>query len=380
MIYADHAATSPMTPAALQAYLRGTERLWANPSSLYGPARQAKAALEGARGELARCLGASPREILFTSGGSEADNQALRTGAYLGAKAGKRHLLSTKIEHPAVLRTLEALGQEGFDVTLLEPDGLGRVDPAAVEAALRPDTALVSVMLANNEVGTLEPLAEIGKLCRSRGVLLHTDAVQAVGQIPVDAPALGVDLLSLSAHKFGGPKGIGALYCRRGLQALPLIRGGGQERGKRAGTEDLPGILAMAAALTEAVSRMAENRDRLQNLRDRLIRGLLALPGVRLNGDPVNRLPGNVHVSFRDIEGETLLLLLDEAGICASAGSACSSGSLEPSHVLRAMGVPSDYLGGSLRLTLGPENTETEIGTILSEVQKALTRLRVSRT
>ena len=380
MIYADHAATSPMTPAALQAYLRGTERLWANPSSLYGPARQAKAALEGARGELARCLGASPREILFTSGGSEADNQALRTGAYLGAKAGKRHLLSTKIEHPAVLRALEALEQEGFDVTLLDPDGLGRVDPAAVEAALRPDTALVSVMLANNEVGTLEPLAEIGKLCRSRGVLLHTDAVQAVGQIPVDAPALGVDLLSLSAHKFGGPKGIGALYCRRGLQALPLIRGGGQERGKRAGTEDLPGILAMAAALTEAVSRMAENRDRLQNLRDRLIRGLLALPGVRLNGDPVNRLPGNVHVSFRDIEGETLLLLLDEAGICASAGSACSSGSLEPSHVLRAMGVPSDYLGGSLRLTLGPENTETEIGTILSEVQKALTRLRVSRT
>ena len=380
MIYADHAATSPMTPAALQAYLRGTERLWANPSSLYGPARQAKAALEGARGELARCLGASPREILFTSGGSEADNQALRTGAYLGAKAGKRHLLSTKIEHPAVLRTLEALEQEGFDVTLLDPDGLGRVDPAAVEAALRPDTALVSVMLANNEVGTLEPLAEIGKLCRSRGVLLHTDAVQAVGQIPVDAPALGADLLSLSAHKFGGPKGIGALYCRRGLQALPLIRGGGQERGKRAGTEDLPGILAMAAALTEAVSRMAENRDRLQNLRDRLIRGLLALPGVRLNGDPVNRLPGNVHVSFRDIEGETLLLLLDEAGICASAGSACSSGSLEPSHVLRAMGVPSDYLGGSLRLTLGPENTETEIDTILSEVQKALTRLSVSRT
>ena len=380
MIYADHAATSPMTPAALQAYLRGAERLWANPSSLYGPARQAKAALEGARGELARCLGASPREILFTSGGSEADNQALRTGAYLGAKAGKRHLLSTKIEHPAVLRTLEALEQEGFDVTLLDPDGLGRVDPAAVEAALQPDTALVSVILANNEVGTLEPLAKIGKLCRSRGVLLHTDAVQAVGQIPVDAPALGVDLLSLSAHKFGGPKGIGALYCRRGLQALPLIRGGGQERGKRAGTEDLPGILAMAAALTEAVSRMVENRDRLQNLRDRLIRGLLALPGVRLNGDPVNRLPGNVHVSFRDIEGETLLLLLDEAGICASAGSACSSGSLEPSHVLRAMGVPSDYLGGSLRLTLGPENTETEIDTILSEVQKALTRLRVSRT
>ena len=376
MIYADHAATSPMSRTALQAYIQGAEQLWANPSSLYAPGQEAKAALEEARGQIARCLGASPREILFTSGGSEADNQALRTGAYLGAKAGKRHLVSTKIEHPAVLRTLDALREEGFEVTLLEVDGLGRVEPGAVEAAIRPDTALVSVMLANNEVGTLEPVAEIGRICRSRGVLLHTDAVQAVGQIPVNVEALQVDLLSLSGHKFGGPKGVGALYCRRGIQAAPLIRGGGQERGKRAGTEDQPGILAMAAALTEAVSCMEKTRAYVTELRDRLTAGLLEIPGCRCNGDPQNRLPGNAHVSFRNVEGEALLVLLDEAGICASVGSACSSGSLEPSHVLRAMGVPEEYSRGSLRLTLGPENTREEVETLIREVKKAVERLQ----
>lgn len=376
MIYADHAATSPMSPAARAAYAKAAETLWANPSSQYGPGREAKSALEGARAETARCLGAGSREILFTSGGSEADNQALLTGARIGERAGKRHLISTKIEHPAVLRTLEALEDRGFFVTLLDVDGLGRVDPGQVEAALRPDTALVSVMLANNEVGTLEPVREIAALCRKQGVLCHTDAVQAVGQIPVDVQALGVDLMSLSGHKFGGPKGVGALYCRRGIQAAPLIRGGGQERGKRAGTEDLPGILAMTAALTEAVSRLEENRAYLTGLRDRLIRGILEIPGARLNGDPVNRLPGNAHFSFSRVEGETLLLLLDRAGICASAGSACSSGSLEPSHVLLAMRVPGDYRGGSLRLTLGPENTEAEVGHIILEVKKAVSRLQ----
>lgn len=376
MIYADHAATSPMRPAALRAYLQGVRELWANPSSLYGPGQRAKAAMEEARGQIARCLGANPREILFTSGGSEADNQALRTGAVLGAKAGKCHIVSTKIEHPAVLRTLEALREEGFRVTLLDVDGLGRVDPHGVEAAIQEDTALVSVMLANNEVGTLEPVREIAALCRKRGILCHTDAVQAVGQIPVNVEELGVDLMSLSGHKFGGPKGIGALYCRRGIQAAPLIRGGGQERGKRAGTEDVPGILAMAAALGEAAARMEESRAGLVTLRDRLTAGLLEIPGARRNGDPANRLPGNVHVSFRGVEGEALLVLLDQAGICASAGSACSSGSLEPSHVLRAMGVPEEYSRGSLRLTLGPENTMEEVECLIHTVEKAVIRLQ----
>ena len=376
MIYADHAATSPMSRTALDAYVRAAETLWANPSSLYEPGQRAKAAMEEARGQIARCLGASPREILFTSGGSEADNQALRTGAVLGAKTGKRHIISTRIEHPAVLWTLEALREEGARVTLLDVDGLGRVDPHGVEAAIQEDTALVSVMLANNEVGTLEPVREIAALCRKRGVLCHTDAVQAVGQIPVNVEDLGVDLLSLSGHKFGGPKGVGALYCRRGIQAAPLIRGGGQERGKRAGTEDVPGILAMAAALGEAAARTEENRAGLTVLRDRLAAGLLEIPGARRNGDPVNRLPGNVHISFRGVEGEALLVLLDQAGICASAGSACSSGSLEPSHVLRAMGVPEEYSRGSLRLTLGPENTMEEVESLIQTVKKAVIRLQ----
>ena len=376
MIYLDHAATTPMSQTALDAYALAAETLWANPSSIHGPGQRAKAALESARAEIARCLGAGPREILFTSGGSEADNQALETGARIGEKTGKKHLISTKIEHPAVLRSLEALEDRGFSVTLLDVDSLGRVDPANLEAALRPDTALVSVMLANNEVGTLEPVREIAALCRKRGVLCHTDAVQAVGQIPVNVEDLGVDLLSLSAHKFRGPKGVGALYCRRGIQAFPLIRGGGQERGKRSGTENSPGILSMAAALKEALSRLEENRTYVAGLRDRLLAGLLEIPGSRLNGDPQNRLPGNVHVSFRGVEGESLLLLLDEAGICASAGSACSSGSLEPSHVLRAMGVPGEFAGGGLRLTLGPENTMDEVERTIREVRAAVSRLQ----
>lgn len=376
MIYLDHAATTPMSQTALDAYVRAAETLWANPSSIHSPGQRAKAALESARAEVARCLGAGPREILFTSGGSEADNQALETGARIGEKAGKKHLISTKIEHPAVLRSLEALADRGFSVTLLDVDGLGRVAPGAVEAALRPDTALVSVMLANNEVGTLEPVREIAALCRRRGVLCHTDAVQAVGQIPVSVEDLGVDLMSLSGHKFRGPKGVGALYCRRGIQAACLIHGGGQERGKRAGTENLPGISAMAAALKEAAARLEETRAYVEALRDRLTAGLLAIPGSRLNGDPQNRLPGNVHVSFRGVEGESLLLLLDEVGIAASAGSACSSGSLEPSHVLRAMGVPGEFAGGSLRLTLGPENTMDEVERTILEVKNAVSRLQ----
>ena len=376
MIYLDHAATTPMSQTALDAYALAAETLWANPSSIHGPGQRAKAALEEARGDIARCLGAGPREILFTSGGSEADNQTLETGARIGEKTGKKHMISTKIEHPAVLRSLEALADRGFSVTLLDVDGLGRVDPGAVEAALRPDTALVSVMLANNEVGTLEPVREIAALCRKRSVLCHTDAVQAVGQIPVNVEDLGVDLMSLSGHKFRGPKGVGALYCRRGIQAACLIHGGGQERGKRAGTEDLPGIFAMAAALTEAVDQMEQVRTHVTALRDRLTAGLLTIPGSRLDGDPQNRLPGNVHVSFRGVESESLLLLLDEAGIAASAGSACSSGSLEPSHVLRAMGVPEAFLGGGLRLTLGPENTMDEVEQTILAVKNAVSRLQ----
>ena len=328
---------------------------------------------------MARCIGALPREICFTSGGSEADNQALRGAAWLGKQRGKTHLISTAIEHHAVLHTLDRLKEEGFDVTLIGVDETGIVRPEDVAAAMREDTALVSVMYANNEIGTIQPIAEIGALCRQRGVLFHTDAVQAVGHLPIDVRRDNIDLLSLSGHKFCGPRGTGALYIRQGLSLRPLIEGGAQERGRRAGTENLPAIAGMAAALDEACSGMEARNVRLCALRDRLIAGLAQIPHSLLNGDPVRRLPGNVNFCFEGIEGETLLLLLDEQGIQASSGSACTSGSLDPSHVLLALGRSRETARGSLRLSLGAENTEEDVDTIIRETGKAVAALRAMR-
>ena len=376
MIYADNGATTPMSETAKAAYREAMDTLWANPSSLHTPGQKAKEALEQARADVAECLGASPREITFTSGGSEADNQALRTGAYLGARAGKRHLVSTKFEHHAVLHTLKALQKEGFAVTLVDVNADGIVKPEDVAAAIREDTALVTVMFANNEVGTIQPIAEIGRVCRERGVLFHTDAVQAAGHIPVDVEQMHIDLLSISAHKFNGPKGVGALYARKGIRLKNLIEGGAQERGKRAGTENLPAIVSMAAALKEAVAGEAAADAYVSGLRDRLIAGLSKIPHSKLNGDPRRRLPGNVNFCFEGIEGESLLLLLDDAGIAASSGSACTSGSLDPSHVLLAMGIPHEIAHGSLRLTLSGANTPEDVETIIRETTRIVAYLR----
>ena len=377
MIYADNAATTRMSRAAVDAMTECMVNGYGNPSSLYAFGQQAKERLEEARGTVAEIVGAaSPREILFTSGGSEADNQALVSAARIGAKKGKKHIVSTAFEHHAVLHTLNRLEKEGFEVTLLPVHEDGIVRPAEAEAAIRDDTCLVSVMYANNEIGTIQPVAEIGKICRDKGVLFHTDAVQAVGHLPINVVEENVDLLSASGHKFHGPKGVGFLYARKGVLLTNLIEGGAQERGKRAGTENTPGIVAMAAALRERAANMAEEQQTVSALRDRLIDGIAKIPHSALNGDRSRRLPGNVSFCFEGIEGESLLLLLDQKGICASSGSACTSGSLDPSHVLLAIGRVHDVAHGSLRLTLNEENTPEEADEIVRAVTETVEYLR----
>jgi len=375
-IYADNAATTAMSPAAIEAMFQCIHNTDGNPSSLHSAGQRAAETLAEARGRIAARLGCEPSELIFTSGGSEADNQALRGAARLGAAKGKKHIVSTAFEHHAVLHTLRRLEQEGFTVTLLDVHEDGIITPEQVRAAIRPDTCLVSVMYANNEIGTIQPIAEIGRVCREAGVLFHTDAVQAVGHLPVDVRAQNIDLLSLSAHKFHGPKGVGALYVRRGLRLDPLIEGGAQERGRRAGTENLPAIVGMAAALDEACDKMDRTTAHLLPLRDKLIAGLAAIPHGALNGDAQRRLPGNVSFCFEGIEGESLLLLLDDKGICASSGSACTSGSLDPSHVLLAIGRPHDVAHGSLRLSLGEDVTEEEIDYLIGAVTETVAYLR----
>lgn len=376
MIYADHAATTKMSRAAIEAMLPYMEELWGNPSSLYRFGQKAAEALSAARARIADCIGASPEEIYFTSGGSESDNQALRSAAAAGERKGKKHILSSAFEHHAVLHALRQLEKQGFEVELLPVHENGMIYPEQVRDAIRGDTCLVTVMYANNEIGSVMPIAEIGAVCRERTVPFHTDAVQAVGHLPVDVRAQNVDMLSLSAHKFQGPKGIGALYVKKGIPVFPLIEGGAQERGRRAGTENVPAIMGMAAALEESLAHLKENTDKLIALRTKLIDGLSRIPHSVLNGDRKNRLPGNVSFCFEGIEGESLLLLLDDRGICASSGSACTSGSLDPSHVLLAIGRPHEVAHGSLRLTLGAENTEEEVRQILEAVSETVDYLR----
>lgn len=376
MIYADNAATTKLSKTALQAMLPYLEESYGNPSSLHTAGQEAATALFNARKDIADCIGADIKEIYFTSGGSEADNQALLTAAELGERKGKKHIISDKVEHHAVLHTLKKLEKRGFEVTLLDVDERGSVSPEDVRAAIRPDTALVTIMTANNEIGTIMPIKEIAAVCGEKGILFHTDAVQAVGHIPIDVKELGCDMLSLAAHKFHGPKGVGALYVRKGITPSILIEGGAQERGRRGGTENIPAIVGMAAALKEAVSHSEENGKRLAKMRDRLIEGLSEIPHSILNGDPQKRLPGNVNMCFEGIEGESLLLLLDIKGICGSSGSACTSGSLDPSHVLLAIGRPHEVAHGSLRLTLSEYNTEDEIETIIKTVPEVVDYLR----
>ena len=375
-VYADNAATTKMSPAAVAAMLPYLQEEYGNASSLYSFGQKSAEALAGARETVARCINAQPREIIFTSGGSEADNQAIRSAAAWGAVKGKKHIISTAFEHHAVLHTLNKLAKEGYEITLLNVHENGIVLPEQVAEAIREDTCLVTVMYANNEIGTIQPISEIGAICRERGVWFHTDAVQAAGHLPIDVKAENIDMLSMSGHKFHGPKGTGALYVRRGAPLYSLIEGGAQERSRRAGTENIAGICAMAAALQEACAGMKESSARVTALRDRLIDGLSAIPHSILNGDRYARLPGNVNFCFEGIEGESLLLLLDEAGICASSGSACTSGSLDPSHVLLAIGRPHEVAHGSLRLTLGEYNTEEEVDHILTEVPKVVEYLR----
>ena len=376
MIYADNAATTQMSETAKKTMMEMMDGVWENPSSLYTHGQRAKEALEEARKKIAAAIGAEPREIYFTSGGSEADNQAIRSAAEIGKQKGKTHILSTAIEHHAVLHTLERLEKEGFEVELLPVPENGIVQAEKVAEAIREDTCLVTVMYANNEIGTIQPISEIGKICREKQVLFHTDAVQAIGHIPVDVRKDQIDLLSASAHKFHGPKGIGFLYARKGVRLTSLIEGGAQERGKRAGTENVPAAAAMAAALEEAVARMPEITPRVTGVRDRLIRGLKQIPHAALNGDAERRLPGNVNFCFEGIEGESLLLLLDDRGICASSGSACTSGSLDPSHVLLAIGRVHDVAHGSLRLSIGEETTEAEADQIIQDVKEVVSYLR----
>ena len=375
-IYADNAATTQMSRAAIDAMLPYLETIYGNPSSLHSVSRQAAGALLSARDRIAKCLNASPREIYFTSGGSEADNQAILSAARLGERKGKKHIISTAFEHHAVLHTLQKLEKEGFTVELLPVGPIGTVTAQQVKDAIREDTCLVSVMYANNEIGSILPISEIGAVCREAGVLFHTDAVQAAGHLPIDVKAQNIDLLSLSAHKFHGPKGVGMLYARRGIILTNLIEGGAQERGKRGGTENVPGIAAMAAALKEACANMDENTKKVTALRDRLIDGIAKIPHCALNGARSPRLPGNVNFCFEGIEGESLLLLLDAKGISASSGSACTSGSLDPSHVLLAIGRPHEVAHGSLRLTICEDNTEEEIDYILAELPPIVSYLR----
>ena len=376
MIYADNAATTKISATAEKTLVAVLRDFWGNPSSLYTLGQQAKEKLEEARKTVAEVIGADPREIIFTSGGSEADNQAIRSAAEAGKLKGKKHIVSSAFEHHAVLHTLERLKKEGFEVTLLPVHEDGRVRPEEVRGALREDTCLVTVMYANNEIGTVQPVREIADICREKGILFHTDAVQAVGHLPVNAGEDHFDMLSASAHKFHGPKGVGFLYVRKGIRLVPLIEGGAQEMGKRAGTENLASVAAMAAALKEAAEGMQKNAQRLTALRNRLMDGLSAIPHSALNGDAEHRLPGNVNFCFEGIEGESLLLLLDDRGIAASSGSACTSGSLEPSHVLLAIGRPHDVAHGSLRLSIGEDLTEEDADYIIRSVSEVVAYLR----
>lgn len=375
-IYADNAATTKMSKAAVAAMLPYLEENYGNPSSLHTIGQEAAEALFRARQTVAECIGADPREIYFTSGGSESDNQALLSAAENGARKGKKHIVSQKTEHHAILHSLKRLEKQGFEVTLLDVDSEGYVTAENVRAAIRPDTCLVTVMAANNEIGTVMPIKEIAAVCREAGVVFHTDAVQAAGHIPLDVKDIGCDMLSMSAHKFHGPKGVGALYVRRGIVLSNLIEGGAQERGKRAGTENIAGVCSMAAALSEAVKNLPENMERLTRMRDRLIEGLSEIPHSILNGSRTSRLPGNVNMCFEGIEGESLLLLLDAKGICASSGSACTSGSLDPSHVLLAIGRPHEVAHGSLRLSLSEYNTPAEMEYIIKQVPEVVAYLR----
>ena len=375
-IYMDNAATTAVSDGALRAMLPCFQENYGNPSSLHSVGQQAAAALMTARETLGACLGCSYREITFTSGGSEADNQAILSAARLGERKGKKHIVSTRFEHHAVLHTLRKLEKEGFEVELLDVGSQGTVTAEQVKNAIREDTALVTVMYANNEIGSVMPIADIGAVCREKGVLFHTDAVQAAGHLPIDVNAQHIDMLSLSGHKFHGPKGVGALYVRQGIPLATLIEGGAQERGKRAGTENIPGIVGMAAALKEACEHMEENTAKVSALRDKLIAGLSQIPHSALNGDTVHRLPGNVNFCFEGVEGESLLLLLDQRGICASSGSACTSGSLDPSHVLLAIGRPHEVAHGSLRLSMCEWNTPEEVEAVLEAVPQIVDYLR----
>ena len=375
-IYVDNGATTKMSETAVKAMTPYMTEIYGNPSSLHSVGQRAAEALADARERIAACLNCSPREVTFTSGGSEADNQAIISAARIGEKVGKKHIISTAFEHHAVLHTLNKLKKEGFDITLLDVHENGIITAEEVEKAIRPDTALVTIMFANNEIGTIQPIAAIGEVCENHGVIFHTDAVQAVGHVKVDVKEQHIDMLSLSAHKFHGPKGIGVLVSRRGIPLTNLIEGGAQERKKRAGTENIPAIMAMAAALEEACGHLEENAKKLIAMRDKLIAGLSEIPHSVLNGDPKNRLPGNVNFCFEGIEGESLLLLLDDKGIAASSGSACTSGSLDPSHVLLAIGRPHEIAHGSLRLSLSEENTEEEMDYIIAAVKDVVEYLR----
>ncbi len=376
VVYADNAATTKMSPAAVKAMLPYMETIWGNPSSLYGAGQRAAEALQSARERIAACFGATAGEIYFTSGGSEADNQAIISAAKIGERKGKKHIISSAFEHHAVLHTLKKLEKAGFEIELLDVHENGLIHPSQVADAIREDTCLVTIMYANNEIGSIQPIAEIGAICKEKGVLFHTDAVQAAGHLPIHVVEQNINMLSLSAHKFHGPKGIGVLYARKGIPLTNIIEGGAQERGKRGGTENVPAIMAMATALEEACAHMEENTKKVLKLRNRLIEGLSQIPHSILNGDLEKRLPGNVNFCFEGIEGESLLLLLDDKGICASSGSACTSGSLDPSHVLLAIGRPHEVAHGSLRLSLCEENTEEEVEYILQSVPEIVEYLR----
>lgn len=376
MIYADNAATTKMSEAAIKTMISLMNEGWENPSSLYLNGQKAKEILEKSREDIADIIGAEPREILFTSGGSEADNQAILSAAELGKKNGKKHIISSAFEHHAVLHTLDKLNKEGFEITLLNVHENGLIIPEEVAAAIRDDTCLVTIMYANNEIGTVQPIREIGRICREKNVLFYVDAVQAVGHIPVNVVKDNIDMLSASAHKFHGPKGVGFLYTKKGIKLSSLIEGGAQERGRRAGTENVSGIASMAEALKEANDKMADNAKHMTEMRDKLISGLKEIPHSALNGDAYHRLPGNVNFCFEGIEGEALLLLLDDKGICASSGSACTSGALDPSHVLLAIGRVHDVAHGSLRLSIGEDITEEEVNYIIQSVKEVVAYLR----
>ena len=375
-IYADNAATTKISQTAMKAMISAMENSYGNPSSIHQIGMAANDALQTAREQIARCLGCMPKEIFFTSGGTESDNQAIVSAAMLGAKQNKRHIISTAFEHHAVLHTLRRLKEQGFEIQLLAVGAEGNITAAQVEEAIRPDTCLVTVMFANNEIGSVLPIAEIGEVCRAHGVLFHTDAVQAAGHIPVNVKKQNIDMLSLSAHKFHGPRGIGALYVKRGIELTSLMEGGGQERGKRPGTENLPAIMGMAAALKEECTLMEQNEAKVIAMRDRLIQGLSQIPYSILNGSREKRLPGNVNFCFEGVSGESLLLLLDSRGICASSGSACASGALDPSHVLLSLGLAPEIAQGSLRISLDISNTEEEIDYMLEVIPQVVEQLR----